>query len=71
MQLHYAPIHLQPYYRGLGFGERQFPYPRLMLLYELALFPGISSFDSYWRFLSPIILEIESMNICIIPAVEV
>ena len=25
VQLHYSPVHLQPYYRALGFGEGQFP----------------------------------------------
>ena len=25
VQVHYSPIHLQPYYRKLGFGEGDFP----------------------------------------------
>jgi dTDP-4-amino-4,6-dideoxygalactose transaminase len=25
VNLHYIPVHLQPYYRGLGFGEGDFP----------------------------------------------
>ena len=45
VQLHYAPIHLQPYYRGLGFCEGQFPHSEEYALSALSLplFPGISS----------------------------
>ena len=47
VQLHYSPIHLQPYYRGLGFCEGQFPHSEAYALSALSLplFPGISSFE--------------------------
>ena len=47
VQLHYTPIHLQPYYRGLGFSEGQFPHSEAYAFSALSLplFPGISSFD--------------------------
>ena len=45
VQLHYSPVHLQPYYRKLGFVEGQFPeaeaYARSAI--SLPLFPGLSS----------------------------
>ena len=44
MQLHYMPVHLQPYYRRLGFAEGQFPeaeaYARSAI--SLPLFPGLT-----------------------------
>jgi dTDP-4-amino-4,6-dideoxygalactose transaminase len=47
VQLHYSPVHLQPYYRDLGFAEGQFPeaegYAKSAL--SLPLFPGLSSTD--------------------------
>ena len=47
VQLHYSPIHLQPYYLNLGFNEGQFPeseaYASSAL--SLPLYPGISSLD--------------------------
>ena len=44
VQLHYTPIHLQPYYRGLGFSEGQFPHSEAYAFSALSLplFPGIS-----------------------------
>ena len=43
VQLHYSPVHLQPYYRELGFDEGQFPeaefYARSAI--SLPLFPGL------------------------------
>jgi UDP-4-amino-4,6-dideoxy-N-acetyl-beta-L-altrosamine transaminase len=47
VQLHYSPVHLQPYYRALGFTEGQFPeaeaYARSAI--SLPLFPGLSSVE--------------------------
>ena len=44
VQLHYSPVHLQPYYRRRGFGEGQFPeavaYARTAI--SLPLFPGLT-----------------------------
>jgi len=45
VQLHYSPVHLQPYYRALGFTERQFPeaedYGSSVI--SLPLFPGLTA----------------------------
>ena len=45
VQLHYSPVHLQPYYRALGFAESQFPeaeaYAHCAI--SLPLFPGLKS----------------------------
>ena len=45
VQLHYSPVHLQPYYRALGFVEGQFPeaeaYARCA--FSLPLFPGLET----------------------------
>ena len=47
VQLHYTPVHLQPYYRRLGFQEGQFPsaeqYARSAI--SLPLFPGLTDQD--------------------------
>ena len=47
VQLHYTPVHLQPYYRRLGFCEGDFPnseaYARRAI--SLPLFPGLSDVD--------------------------
>ena len=47
VQLHYSPVHLQPYYRALGFAEGQFSeaeaYARSAI--SLPLFPGLSALD--------------------------
>jgi dTDP-4-amino-4,6-dideoxygalactose transaminase len=43
VQLHYSPVHLQPYYRRLGFAEGDFPeaeaYARNAI--SLPLYPGL------------------------------
>jgi len=43
VQLHYSPVHLQPYYRAMGFAEGKFPeaeaYARSAI--SLPLFPGL------------------------------
>ena len=47
VQLHYSPVHLQPYYRRLGFAPGQFPaaeaYGRSAI--SLPLFPGLTAAD--------------------------
>lgn len=47
VQLHYSPVHLQPYYRALGFGVRQFPEAEACAssAISLPLFPGLSAAD--------------------------
>ena len=44
VQLHYSPVHLQPYYRDLGFAEGQFPEAEAYAssAISLPLFPGLS-----------------------------
>lgn len=44
VQLHYSPVHLQPYYRRLGFAEGQFPHSEAYATsaISLPLFPGLS-----------------------------
>jgi len=45
VQLHYSPVHLQPYYRRLGFGEGQFRESEAYATsaISLPLFPGITT----------------------------
>jgi UDP-4-amino-4,6-dideoxy-N-acetyl-beta-L-altrosamine transaminase len=47
VQLHYSPVHLQPYYRALGFAEEQFPASEAYAssAISLPLFPGLSAAD--------------------------
>jgi len=47
VQLHYTPVHLQPYYRELGFEEGQFPEAEAYALsaMSLPLFPGLDVRD--------------------------
>ena len=47
VQLHYSPVHLQPYYRRLGFGEGQFPQSEAYAssAISLPLFPAIRLAD--------------------------
>jgi len=47
VQLHYSPVHLQPYYRALGFEEGQFPQAEsyASCAISLPLFPGLSAAD--------------------------
>lgn len=44
VQLHYSPVHLQPYYRTLGFKEGDFPEAELYSssAISLPIFPGLS-----------------------------
>ena len=45
VQLHYSPVHLQPYYRAMGFGEGQFPEAEAYAssATSLPLFPGLGA----------------------------
>jgi dTDP-4-amino-4,6-dideoxygalactose transaminase len=47
VQLHYIPVHLQPYYRALGFAEGQFPAAEAYAssAISLPLFPGLIASD--------------------------
>jgi dTDP-4-amino-4,6-dideoxygalactose transaminase len=47
VQLHYSPVHLQPYYRAIGFAEGQFPEAEAYAssAISLPLFPGLSKGD--------------------------
>ena len=47
VQLHYSPVHLQPYYRALGFTEGQFPEAEAYAssAISLPLFPGLLPAD--------------------------
>ena len=47
VQLHYSPVHLQPYYRRLGFGEGDFPNAEIYgkTAISLPLYPGLRSDD--------------------------
>ena len=47
VQVHYTPIHLQPYYRNLGFREGDFPQAELYAknAFSLPLFPGLDRKD--------------------------
>jgi dTDP-4-amino-4,6-dideoxygalactose transaminase len=47
VQLHYSPVHLQPYYRALGFGEEHFPESEVYAssAISLPLFPGLMAGD--------------------------
>jgi dTDP-4-amino-4,6-dideoxygalactose transaminase len=47
VNVHYEPIHLQPYYRRLGFRRGQFPVAEAYAATALSLplFPGLSDDD--------------------------
>ena len=47
MQLHYSPVHLQPYYRRLGFREGDFPEAEAYAVnaISLPLYPGLQIVD--------------------------
>ena len=61
VQLHYSPVHLQPYYRALGFAEVQFPEAEAYAssAISLPLFPGLTESDQVGVFtaLSKILQE--------------
>ncbi len=54
VQLHYSPVHLQPYYRALGFAEGQFPEAEAYAstAISLPLFPGLTEKDQVHVFTS-------------------
>jgi len=47
VQLHYSPVHLQPYYRAMGFAEGQFPEAEAFAssAISLPLYPGLQDHD--------------------------
>jgi len=47
VQLHYSPVHLQPYYRKFGFGEGQFPESEAYAnnAISLPIYPGLQAED--------------------------
>ena len=47
VQLHYSPVHLQPYYRAMGFAEGQFPEAEAYAssAISLPLYPGLQAAD--------------------------
>ena len=47
VQLHYSPVHLQPYYRAIGFAEEQFPEAQVYAnsAFSLPLYPGLKDLD--------------------------
>jgi dTDP-4-amino-4,6-dideoxygalactose transaminase len=47
VQLHYSPVHLQPYYRALGFADGQFPEAEAYATsaISLPLFPGLTDVE--------------------------
>ncbi|MFM8275851.1 MAG: DegT/DnrJ/EryC1/StrS family aminotransferase, partial [Cyanobium sp.] len=47
VQLHYSPVHLQPYYRQLGFREGDFPEAEAYAssAISLPLYPGLPECD--------------------------
>lgn len=49
VQLHYSPVHLQPYYRAVGFAEGQFPEAEAYAssAISLPLFAGLSAADQH------------------------
>jgi len=47
VQLHYTPVHLQPYYRRLGYHEGDFPHAEAYAssAISLPLYPGLQDAD--------------------------
>ncbi len=50
VQLHYSPVHLQPYYRRLGFAEGDFPEAEAYAgnAISLPLYPGLADQEQEW-----------------------
>ena len=50
VQLHYEPVHLQPYYQSLGFKKGDFPYSESYATnsFSLPLYPGLSLKDQQY-----------------------
>ena len=49
VQLHYTPVHLQPYYRRLGFRDGDFPAAEAYAsnAISLPLYPGLKDVDQH------------------------
>ena len=62
VQLHYSPVHLQPYYRKLGFGEGHFPESEVYSnnAISLPLFPGLTA-EEQERVAAALSLQLEQM----------
>ncbi len=62
LQVHYIPVHLQPYYRKLGFGPGMFPHAEAYYAktISLPLFPSLS--DREIRKIAGIVREIVARN---------
>jgi UDP-4-amino-4,6-dideoxy-N-acetyl-beta-L-altrosamine transaminase len=68
VQLHYSPVHLQPYYRALGFEEGQFPeaedYGSSAI--SLPLFPGLTA-EEQARVAAALSQQLEQMCALAVP----
>ena len=53
VQVHYTPVHLQPYYREIGFSEGDFPFAEQYAISSLSIpiFPELSE-ESFYRVIS-------------------
>jgi len=67
VQLHYSPVHLQPYYRGVGFGEGQFPESEAYAssAISLPLFPGLTA-EHQQRVVAALNQPLEQMRAAVI-----
>jgi len=63
VQLHYSPVHLQPYYRALGFTDGQFPEAEAYAssAISLPLFPGLSE-EQQQQVVAAIRQELETLQ---------
>jgi UDP-4-amino-4,6-dideoxy-N-acetyl-beta-L-altrosamine transaminase len=63
VQLHYSPVHLQPYYLRLGFGEEQFPESEAYAssAISLPLFPGLTA-EEQQRVVAALSQQLEQMR---------
>jgi len=63
VQLHYSPVHLQPYYRAMGFADGQFPEAEghAISAISLPLFPGLEEADQQ-RAIDPLDLLLRQYN---------
>ena len=63
VQLHYSPVHLQPYYRAMGFREGQFPAAEAYAssAISLPLFPGLIASDQQ-RVASALVEQLQAVE---------
>jgi len=63
VQLHYSPVHMQPYFRRLGFGEGQFPESEAYAssAISLPLFPGLTA-EEQQRVVAALSQQLEQMH---------